>query len=171
MIPVIRFERHVDRTGTCHLWTGAPDSHGYGRFYAGPGRGTIPAHVFAWEQANGRRVRPGMDVCHHCDTPPCVTPKCLFEGTRSENVQDMLAKVRGVQGEAAPWHILTEKQVIEIRVRYAAGEPSTLLAAEYGVSRATIGNIVRGERWRHVGGPITIKTGLGARTKGDVKHG
>lgn len=165
--PAIRFERHVDRAGKCHLWTGGTDSHGYGRFYAGPGPCTIPAHVFAWEQENGRRVKPGMDVCHHCDTPPCVNPACLFEGTRGENMQDMAAKVRGAQGEAAPWHRLTDLEVISIRTRYAAGEPSTFLAAEYAVARATIGQIVRGERWRHLAGPITRKQRAGARSISD----
>jgi hypothetical protein len=164
--PTIRFERFIDRSGSrCHLWTGGTDSHGYGRFHAGPERGTVPAHVFAWEQANGRRVIPGMDVCHRCDNPPCVNPACLFEGTRSDNVQDMLAKVRGAQGEAAPQHRLKAVQVIEIRNRYAAGEPSTRLAAEYGMARSTIGNIVRGERWRSVGGPVTTKPTLGTRCR------
>lgn len=163
--PTVRFAQFVDKSGVCYLWTGGTDSHGYGRFYAGPERGTIPAHVFAWEQANGRRVKPGMDVCHHCDTPSCVTSRCLFEGTRAENMQDMAAKVRGAQGEAAPWHRLSDEQVIEIRTRYAGGEPSTRLSEEYGVHRATIGGIVRGERWRHIGGPITRKSGFGSRTK------
>jgi hypothetical protein len=172
--PAIRFERFVARSGSgCHLWTGSPDTHGYGRFYSGRERGTLPAHVFAWEQANGRRVIPGMDICHRCDNPPCVNPAHLFEGTRSDNVQDMLAKLRGAQGEASPEHRLKAVQVIAIRQRYAAGEPSTRLAAEYGVKRNTIGNIVRGERWRSVGGPITTKSTFGTRIRrsGRIIHG
>jgi hypothetical protein len=98
-----------------------------------------------------------------------VNPACLFEGTRSDNVQDMLAKRRGAQGEASPEHRLKAVQVIAIRTRYAAGEPSTRLAAEYGMARGTIGNIVRGERWRSVGGPITTKSTLGARSRASRK--
>ena len=46
---------------------------------------------------------------------------------------------------------LSEEQVREIRVRYAAGGISQkVLAVEYNLSQPTVGRIVRRENWKHV---------------------
>lgn len=50
-------------------------------------------------------------------------------------------------GEACPWAKLTVEQVLEIRGRYAAGWSRVALAAEYGVARKTIWEIVNGKTW------------------------
>ena len=51
---------------------------------------------------------------------------------------------------------LTDAEAVEIRERYAAGGGTHReLAAEFGVSRAIIGCLIRGETYRHVGGPRT----------------
>lgn len=50
---------------------------------------------------------------------------------------------------------LVVADVVDIRQRYAAGEPRKALAAEYKVSDGTIGFIVRGETWPDAPGPIT----------------
>jgi DNA invertase Pin-like site-specific DNA recombinase len=43
----------------------------------------------------------------------------------------------------------------EIRERFAAGETTVELAEEFGVTRHTVGNVVRGKTWPEAGGPIT----------------
>jgi hypothetical protein len=58
---------------------------------------------------------------------------------------------RGVQQHLAK---LTPEKVLEIRHRHEAGETQTCLGEEFGVDVSTIGNVVRGETWSHVGGPI-----------------
>ena len=58
------------------------------------------------------------------------------------------------RGERNAGAKVTEKQVIAIRERFAAGELRDALAAEYGITPDSIGYIVSGRSWRHVGGPI-----------------
>ncbi len=54
--------------------------------------------------------------------------------------------------------MLVDAQVIEIRERYAKGDVSyAALADEYNVEAATIGYIVRGRSWPHIGGPRTLR--------------
>lgn len=61
--------------------------------------------------------------------------------------------------------ILTVLQVREIRTRYARGDGTQLsLGREYGVSRPTIGLIVRGVTWTHLtGAPISASPGALAK--------
>ena len=82
----------------CLEWTRSKDGHGYGQIrIAGK---TVNTHRFAWAQANGS-IPEGMEVCHHCDNPPCCDLEHLFLGTQAENLADMTAKGRrGVRGGA-----------------------------------------------------------------------
>lgn len=53
---------------------------------------------------------------------------------------------------------LTNEQVIEIRERYASGETIRGLQAEFGLgSSSTVGLLVTGKTYKHIGGPITMK--------------
>jgi len=54
---------------------------------------------------------------------------------------------------------LTERDVLAIRERYAAGdETQAELAEEYGLAQGgVISPIVRGLSWAHVGGPLAGK--------------
>ena len=59
------------------------------------------------------------------------------------------------RGEEMPTARLTAAKVTEIRGRYAAGEATlTELAERFGVSKATIFNVVRGRGWKDAPGPI-----------------
>lgn len=69
--------------------------------------------------------------------------------THGENVQhrfDVLGH-RALRGEAQAMSKLTEEQVLEIRGRRLAGEFLKTIAADYGISRRTVGDIARGRRW------------------------
>lgn len=88
--PVIvsRFEakRYLLRSAhACWIWTAGISSTGHGSFRAAslPGRsrrGTVPAHLFAYQLQHGVIPRlgwPGTDdpcLCHRCDEAGCVNP-------------------------------------------------------------------------------------------------
>ena len=142
-----RFWSKVDRTGTCWLWNGGRMKSGYGRF-AVHGQ-MILAHRAAYAIAFGATDDPV--VAHHCDNPPCVNPAHLFNGTYSDNMQDMIRKGRQVvgdhRGEKHGRAKLTWAKAAEIRGRHESGESYRRLAASFGVAIPTIARIVKGSGW------------------------
>lgn len=81
----VRFWRSVtgreDPSG-CWLWTGTRQMTGYGRFPIG--RGSVPAHRFAYEQL-ACPVPDGLELDHLCRVRNCVNPAHLEPVTRAEN--------------------------------------------------------------------------------------
>ena len=97
-----------------------------------------------------RLIKDNMCICHKCDNPSCVNPHHLSEGTQQDNSNDMVNKGRAAKGEKQHLSKLTEKQVLEIRAKYAKGGTThRQLAKEYGVFHAVIGNIIRRKTWTH----------------------
>lgn len=155
--PEYRFWKHVRKTDGCWEWTGYL-SRGYGRLRLNDKRRSrVMAHRFSWELHRGP-IPGGMLVCHHCDNPRCVRPDHLFIGTHSDNSLDSVAKGRNykgtrasLKGEAHPMVKLTEQQVHAIRQEYADGHSfQREIAARYGVTKTTIGQIVRRDTWKHI---------------------
>ena len=156
---VARFEakRFKRANGLCWAWIGGVSSTGHGSFRAaslpGPSRrGTVPAHLFAYQLAYGVIPRLGWSgaedavICHQCDFAGCTNPAHMRLGTnatnraeyfaRRKNVASPLADVRGAAGRsraiAAAIRAGLEQQEdsgrIERRIRAAeiAGLPLTL---------------------------------------------
>lgn len=151
--PAQRFWALVDIRGgdDCWEWQGKRASNGYGVFnleYRHRG-----AHRMAWELHYG--APPGdLLVCHRCDNRACVRPDHLFLGTQKDNLADMKAKGRAslvrARGEATARAKLTEVEVREIRRRANAGEPQTVIACDYGVTKECIHSVVHRKTWKHV---------------------
>jgi len=144
----------VSKGPNCWLFTGAkfkPSGGGfwYGQFYykGRPRR----AHIVAWLLTHGP-IPDGMCVCHRCDVPLCVRPDHLFLGTQRENIQD--ASRKGRLNVARPGRQKVSAEDIAImRSRVASGETCKAVAADFGICRNTLSEIVQGKR-RQYDAPI-----------------
>lgn len=160
-----RFLAKVNKTSTCWLWTAAK---------AGPRRMQYGVIFYQGKQERAHRVSykmyvgpipEGLFVLHTCDVPACVNPDHLWVGTQKQNMHDMIAKGRNLEGETQPMHLrpacaargeesgtskLTDEEVVAIRELRAEGFTHSYLAARFGVSRRNIGFICRREAWKHV---------------------
>lgn len=68
-----------------------------------------------------------------------------------------------VRGELNGNAKVTAEQVIQIRERVAAGELQKAVAAEFGLSGATVHAIVSGRAWAEIGGPVRAVPPGGAK--------
>lgn len=149
-----RFEAYVEPelNSGCHLWSGTLNDAGYGILWIG--QRLVRAHRFAFAEHHGP-IPSGMNVCHRCDTPACVNPDHLFLGTQAENMADMVAKARRVQGRVYrgvenSQAKLTEADARRILEEVAAGRPVTEVANDNGVSRTAVNHIIKGRNWSHL---------------------
>lgn len=126
----------------CWLWAGSLGSHGYGQMHV-DGRPQL-VHRIAFRLWRGELPLDKPNICHHCDTRPCIRPDHLFAGTKADNSADMARKGRAGERKS----ILTATDIPVIRARLAAGELQRSIAADYGVARQTITKIGAGKRWR-----------------------
>jgi hypothetical protein len=146
-----RFWSKVDRSGVCWVWRNHRKRGGYGQFTVTKGD-FRHAHIVSYALTKGP-VPPGMQVCHHCDNPPCVRPDHLFLGTASANALDMFSKGRqGARyaGTAKPGARLNEDSVRAIRATGRYYGCIRDLARQYGVSDTVIRKVRAGVKWRHV---------------------
>lgn len=131
----------IDDEDSCWHWTAKINSDGYGEIRAPR---MTKAHRASWEIHFGP-IPDGQSVLHRCDAPSCVRPSHLFLGTHLENMADMRSKGRGHGGFR-----LSSADVRSIRARSARGVRYRELAIEYGVTKQTIGEIVRRVKWKRV---------------------
>ena len=151
------------KVGTCWEWTGQILPNGYGRISIAC-KNKLP-HRLAYEIFCGQ-IPEGMFVCHRCDNRTCCNPTHLFLATHAENMADMVRKGRQAKGERNGCYLHPESvrrgeknhnskftwdMVRKIRDRYAAGGISAYqLAKEYGVTKRTMSQLVKGETWQEV---------------------
>lgn len=154
-------ERLIDRvvrntreaTGGCVEWTKSTFRSGYGKttVWQDGHRHTVYAHHLAYLLFVGE-IPEGLWVLHACDNPRCIAPTHLWLGTHHDNMADMRHKGRSrKKGADNPQAKLTARKVRSIRKRYRMGKVTLqFLADHYGVSAATISNIVSRKLWPHV---------------------
>jgi hypothetical protein len=91
-----RLERYQVKREGCWGWTGNTDDRGYGTLSSRDKSKTLSpekAHRVSFEGAFGP-VPDGLNICHHCDNPPCTNPDHLFAGTQKDNMVDCSKKGR-----------------------------------------------------------------------------
>ena len=144
----------------CVLWTGKPNSAGYGVEYV-KGSGArhpkyIGVHVRALQQKLGRPLRPGYQACHHCDVKLCIQPEHLYEGTQIDNMRDAAERGRlghpngYPSGPAHPRARFTADQVRAIRALGEQRVPFTEIGRRYGTSGRHVSLIFRRQRYGEV---------------------
>jgi hypothetical protein len=142
-----RFEKRIEKTDTCWLWTGYRDRDGYGNFQLnGSPR---QAHRISYHIYRGR-IPEGMLVCHTCDNPSCVNPAHLFLGTPKNNMEDKVTKgrMRGNWEKGAAFGTkLTPEEVLFIR---EDTRKTREIADDYGVTTHLIRLIKRKKIWTHL---------------------
>jgi hypothetical protein len=98
-------------------------------------------------------ISKGLVVRHKCDNPLCINPEHLELGTVMQNTLDKKRHNTWQSGEKHPRHILTWKDVREIRRQHIRGTGlrnrgnTAKLATKYGVSDYTIRDIVAFKSW------------------------
>lgn len=131
----------------CWLWQRGTAGDGYGQLTINQRK--VFAHRHAYELTNGA-IPDGAFVCHRCDTPSCINPAHLWIGTPTQNNHDMISKGRYRMPAVRSKHNakITEQDAIDIRSKYASGVLMRVIAAEYGISRSAVGNIVHHLTWK-----------------------
>ena len=137
--------------GPCWLWTASTSHLGYGKigFNKGPFWG---AHRVSYRIATG--AWPMANCCHRCDTPACVNPAHLYDGTQAENLRDMSERGRcnrwDRRGVSNPHAVLTEELVARIRADHSRGVGVTAIARALGVSVPAISHVIARRTWAHI---------------------
>ncbi len=141
--------RSVPR-GDCLVYAGGRPQRSGHRAMGFRGR-YVGVHRVAWILANGD-IPEGISVLHRCDVPDCINVNHLFLGTVAENNADRDRKGRHIplHGSKNGFAKLSEYQIIEIRDLLARGVTQRQVAAQYGVSQATVWAIKSGRSWGHV---------------------
>lgn len=130
----IRFRvEHRGHDTACWIWTGIVSHRGYGRTYRdGVKR---QAHCAVYEEMVGP-IPAGHVLDHLCRERRCVNPEHVEPVTVAENTR------RGRSTRLTA-------DLVE-RIRTAAGTHSSIAAA-FGVSRQTVGDVKAGRTWRDAG--------------------
>lgn len=145
-----RFWSHVRKGDPtiCWIWTGPKAELGYGVFHHNKVR--YRAHRVSWMLENGRDSK--LWILHRCDTPSCVNPSHLWEGTPHENSLDAASKGRmchGVRTNSAKLNPNKVKTIRRLLPQLGWGK-YTMLGRKYGVLYTSIKAIAVGRTWKHV---------------------
>lgn len=145
----LRLLRRSRRMGECLEWTGyCEPKDGYAVITVGSHQVRRIQRV-AYEVFIGP-IPKAKYVLHHCDNRRCFEPSHLFLGDAKANALDCKAKNRHGRGERNGMSVFLERDIVEIRRRYAGGEFQSNIARSYGVDQTTISQITRRFTWKHV---------------------
>jgi hypothetical protein len=140
---VDRFWSKVRKTPNCWELTANKNNKGYGMIRIGPAsEGLIVASRMSYILEHGS-IPEGKWVLHTCDNRLCVRPSHLFLGDHTDNMRDMRAKGRGRS-------LIGPGDAVTIRKLRMNGVNRAAIAAQFGISVATVKNITMRRTWKHV---------------------
>jgi hypothetical protein len=163
-----RFWRNVEKSAGCWNWKGSLNSNGYGQISSFRGKSPYKAHRVSWFLEYGSW--PTQCILHKCDNPKCVRPEHLFEGTRADNIADMVKKKRHrppvhclnhLPGEQHATSRLSNQDILDIR--FSVGITQAELGRKFGVTQTQISSIRLGKQWKHLAGPLQVSRAPGPR--------
>lgn len=146
-------ERHKDHVGDdCLTWPFVIAPSARYVLVALPGRRNVMVHRAMCELAHGPAPADKPQALHSCGNADefCVNPKHLRWGTHQENMDDKATHGTGARGIGHGMAKLTEELVHHIRERARHGATARSLAAEIGVTRQCISNVIARRTWTHV---------------------
>ena len=122
-------------------------------------RGKVYYHhrlVYCWHNKIDIDDIKDMVVRHSCDNPRCVNPEHLLLGTQLDNIEDRVIRNRNGKHNIGRPRKLTVLQIEEIRLycRQTNDLDFMAIGSRYGVSRATIDNIVNRKHEYAVAGGV-----------------
>ncbi len=138
----------VDKSTGCWLWLGQKNAKGYAICQRRvEGRRIQKASHYMWYVVRQEFVPVGLQLCHRCDNPGCVNPEHLFLGKLQDNADDKNSKGRQARGVKIAQSKLTAEKVLDIRMRFNAGESKHNLAKAFGVSFMSIHYVITRKNW------------------------
>jgi hypothetical protein len=131
----------------CLYWPFAKNGSGYAEMSAGAGRITY-VHRLSCEAENGPAPSDSHAARHKCGNGHlgCVARKHMEWGTLAENQRDRVSHGTDIRGEKHPLRKLSSADVATIR-SIGRARTQASIASDFGVSRATIGDILSRKRW------------------------
>ena len=133
----------------CQIFTGARTEAGYGQLslvMEGASR-MVGAHRVGYVLATGESLTSRDIIDHLCHTPACQNPAHLRKTDARGNALTMIRSGRCTNGGR---HHLGDAAVLELRRRWAAGEPVSALAHAIGMSASSMRRLVRGRTYAHL---------------------
>jgi hypothetical protein len=136
----------------CWEWVNPTHKQGYGTI-RWDGR-TVFAHRLMVAAVYGvtlEQIREDV-VRHSCDNTSCVNPLHLLVGTQQQNCFDRLIRGRRVE-RLNNTRRLSVDIVTEMRRRARQGERGVALAHEFGISKSSTYQAIRGYTWSWIEEP------------------
>lgn len=91
----------------------------------------------------------GMECCHNDGDPSDNRLENLRWDTHLNNQRDMLQHKTNNAGSRHGMSKLTEADVAEIKMQFAAGRRRKEIAAEFGIRHDYVAAVANGRRWKH----------------------
>lgn len=139
----------VDEGSGCWNWTGWCNSFGHGRVDL-RGRKFLASHVALTISGKPRPAAPGDNALHgdNCH-PRCCNPDHIRWGTLKENSgdRDRLGRRIPASGERH-WKAKLNPEIV--RAIRSSPLSHVAVARELGIHKAVVGQVRRGETWKHV---------------------